>query len=196
MLLPISTLDPQHLPPLPTRGLARDTKAGVELETMRGRPLGLLRGLNLSHRLGLQGAPAAGPDCSTVHDRSLRAARTARLSDGPTRPARMHVHRCRCPCSAVRLWPLNRVPCARASADRGEGARKGGALAVGRSVVGRESGSCAVVCRVRDSCRIPRRRRRDAPLRRADDSGRAGVGRAGLAAEPKRGRSFPERRLR
>src|SRR6266536_2045183 len=33
-------LDPQHLPPLPARGFARETKAGVELQTMRGRSLG------------------------------------------------------------------------------------------------------------------------------------------------------------
>ncbi len=42
------TLDPQHLPQLRQRGLARETKAGVELETMRGRPLGVLKGLDLA----------------------------------------------------------------------------------------------------------------------------------------------------
>jgi len=42
------TLDPQHLPPLPNRGLARELKGGLELETMQGRPLGRLNGLHLA----------------------------------------------------------------------------------------------------------------------------------------------------
>jgi len=33
------------LPPLPQRGLARETKAGVELQSLRGPPLATLRGL-------------------------------------------------------------------------------------------------------------------------------------------------------
>jgi hypothetical protein len=118
------TLDSQHLPPLPNRGLARDTKAGVELETMRGRPLGLLRGLNLAHRLGLHGA--------LLQDRPRRCSRSistsggyGAFSDGPTGAERMHVHRRRCPCSAVRLWPPNRVPRVGASADRGQAAGEG-----------------------------------------------------------------------
>jgi hypothetical protein len=41
-------LNPQHLPQLPSRGLARETSPGVELQTMRGRPLGVLRGLHLA----------------------------------------------------------------------------------------------------------------------------------------------------
>jgi hypothetical protein len=41
-------LDPAHLPQLPVRGLALETLAGVELRTMRGRPLGLLEGLDLA----------------------------------------------------------------------------------------------------------------------------------------------------
>jgi hypothetical protein len=51
------TLDPDALPRLPARGLALDTPAGVQLETLRGRPLGILRGLSVapdkavSHRL-------------------------------------------------------------------------------------------------------------------------------------------------
>jgi hypothetical protein len=51
------TLDPDALPRLPARGLALDTPAGVQLETMRGRPLGLLPRLSVapdkavSHRL-------------------------------------------------------------------------------------------------------------------------------------------------
>jgi hypothetical protein len=45
---PAPVLDPGHLPRLPVRGLVRETKAGVMLETMRGRPLGLLRALGLA----------------------------------------------------------------------------------------------------------------------------------------------------
>jgi hypothetical protein len=41
-------LDPQQLPRLPTRGLALETRDGVQLETMRGRPLGILKGLDLA----------------------------------------------------------------------------------------------------------------------------------------------------
>ncbi len=58
-------LNPQHLPKLPERGLARQTNSGVVLETLRGRPLGSLRllrlantrathGLLLQHRRGRQ----------------------------------------------------------------------------------------------------------------------------------------------
>jgi hypothetical protein len=36
------------LPPLPLRGLARETQPGVELQTMRGHPLATLRGLDLA----------------------------------------------------------------------------------------------------------------------------------------------------
>jgi hypothetical protein len=42
------TLNPQLLPPLPARGLVQDTHAGVELQTMQGRPIGLLAGLDLA----------------------------------------------------------------------------------------------------------------------------------------------------
>ena len=41
-------LDPAHLPRLPARGLVRETPAGVELDTLRGRSLGTLVGLNLA----------------------------------------------------------------------------------------------------------------------------------------------------
>jgi hypothetical protein len=36
------------LPPLPQRGLALETRAGVQLQTMSGRPLGTLPGLDLA----------------------------------------------------------------------------------------------------------------------------------------------------
>jgi hypothetical protein len=42
------TLNPQLLPQLPARGLALDTRAGVELQTMQGRPIGILAGLDLA----------------------------------------------------------------------------------------------------------------------------------------------------
>jgi hypothetical protein len=41
-------LNPAHLPRLPARGLVRETGAGVELQTLRGRSLGTLAGLNLA----------------------------------------------------------------------------------------------------------------------------------------------------
>jgi hypothetical protein len=41
-------VEQQRLPPLPARGLVRDTKAGIQLETLRGRPLALVRGLDLA----------------------------------------------------------------------------------------------------------------------------------------------------
>jgi hypothetical protein len=44
----VPVLNPQHLPKLPGRGLAEWTQPGVALQTMRGRPLGLLPGLHLA----------------------------------------------------------------------------------------------------------------------------------------------------
>ena len=38
-------LDPQHLPALPTRGFTIQLRTGVRLETMQGRPIGVLEGL-------------------------------------------------------------------------------------------------------------------------------------------------------
>lgn len=40
--------DRQALPVLPAQGLAQETRLGVQLETIRGRPLGVLRGLDLA----------------------------------------------------------------------------------------------------------------------------------------------------
>jgi hypothetical protein len=39
------TLDPQHLPTLPARGFTLQLRTGVQLETMLGRPIGVLKGL-------------------------------------------------------------------------------------------------------------------------------------------------------
>jgi hypothetical protein len=56
-------LDAQHLPSLPQRGLAHDTLAGVELQTMRGRALGILEGLDLA------------PDKAVAHGLLMRSPR-------------------------------------------------------------------------------------------------------------------------
>jgi hypothetical protein len=45
----LAPLDPQHLPALPAQGLALQLRGGVQLETMQGRPIGVLKGLSLAH---------------------------------------------------------------------------------------------------------------------------------------------------
>jgi hypothetical protein len=60
-------LDPDQLPKLPQRGLARETVAGVELQTLRGRRLGLLTGFQLA------------PDKAVSHSLVLRSRRGPRL---------------------------------------------------------------------------------------------------------------------
>jgi hypothetical protein len=45
---PTLTLDPQALPELPVRGLVRETVAGIELQTMQGRPLGVIPRFDLA----------------------------------------------------------------------------------------------------------------------------------------------------
>ncbi len=47
-LVGVPILDPHQLPQLPVRGLVRETPAGVELQTMRGRLFGTLTGLHLA----------------------------------------------------------------------------------------------------------------------------------------------------
>jgi hypothetical protein len=56
-------LDPARLPSLPWRGLARETDAGVELQTLAGRPLGTLAGIDLA------------PDKAVSHSLVLRSGR-------------------------------------------------------------------------------------------------------------------------
>jgi hypothetical protein len=51
---PPQTLDPSHLPRLPERGLARQASGGVVLETLRGRPIGLLPRVHLALYRGPQ----------------------------------------------------------------------------------------------------------------------------------------------
>jgi len=53
----------EHLAQLPARGLALETRAGVELQTMRGRPLGVLEGLDLA------------PDKAVSHGLPMRSRR-------------------------------------------------------------------------------------------------------------------------
>jgi hypothetical protein len=48
LVTPSTAGDSQRLPSLPVRGLAREVRAGVELETMRGRPLAVVAGLDLA----------------------------------------------------------------------------------------------------------------------------------------------------
>ena len=56
-------LDPAHLPRLPVRGLALETLVGVELQTMRGRTLGVLERLDLA------------PDKAVSHSLLMRSRR-------------------------------------------------------------------------------------------------------------------------
>lgn len=51
----VPVLDAQHLPKLPDRGLARQAETGIVLETLRGRPLGLLQRLRLANTRGTHG---------------------------------------------------------------------------------------------------------------------------------------------
>ena len=48
LLLATPVLDPAHLPTLPERGLVRQVRGAVVLETIRGRPLGVIRGFQLA----------------------------------------------------------------------------------------------------------------------------------------------------
>jgi hypothetical protein len=70
------------LPPLPHRGLALETKAGVQLQTTTGRPLGTLPGVDLAldqavaHRLALRTRRGA---LYTFDGRTLRPARSRRV---------------------------------------------------------------------------------------------------------------------
>jgi hypothetical protein len=70
------------LPPLPHRGLGLETRAGVQLQTMSGRPLGTLPGVDLAldqaiaHRLVLRTRRGA---LYTFDGRTLRAARPRRV---------------------------------------------------------------------------------------------------------------------
>jgi hypothetical protein len=48
-------LNPQHLPRLPAHGLAERAQSGVLLQTLRGRPLGVLPGLHLAEPRGTHG---------------------------------------------------------------------------------------------------------------------------------------------
>jgi hypothetical protein len=73
------TLDPQHLPQLPARGLVHMTRTGVELETLRGRRIGLLRGLRLSQVLGAHGGLLQSADGARFFVIDLSARRLRRV---------------------------------------------------------------------------------------------------------------------
>jgi hypothetical protein len=49
------------LGPLPERGLALETKAGVKLQSLRGRPVAALRGMNLAMDQAVARLPARDP---------------------------------------------------------------------------------------------------------------------------------------
>ncbi len=60
LLAVLSAVAVSVLPPLPARGLALETKAGVELQTMSGRPIATVPGLDLA------------PDKATSHGLVMR----------------------------------------------------------------------------------------------------------------------------
>jgi hypothetical protein len=79
------TLNPQRLPKLPAQGLVHTTNAGVELETLKGRSLGLLRGLRVSQALGAHGGllQSADGDHFFVIDPKARRLRRVNKRSAP-----------------------------------------------------------------------------------------------------------------
>jgi hypothetical protein len=78
-------LDPAQLPRLPERGLARETRAGVELQTMRGRPLGTIPRLNLAPDMATSSDLLMRDGRGSLYVLDRRARRVRRVSDGPPR---------------------------------------------------------------------------------------------------------------
>jgi hypothetical protein len=78
-------LDPQRLPSLPERGLVRETKAGVELQTMRGRPLGVIPRLNLAPDMATSRDLLMRDRRGSLYVLDRRARRVRQVSDGPPR---------------------------------------------------------------------------------------------------------------
>jgi hypothetical protein len=72
---PAPRLDPQHLPALPARGLIRQERGGVALETPRGIPLGHLRGFRLATPPGMHGVLEEGSGRLFVVDPAQRRVR-------------------------------------------------------------------------------------------------------------------------
>jgi hypothetical protein len=77
-------LDAQHLPKLPRRGLAVDTLAGVELQTMRGRPFGVLKGLDLAPDKAVAHALLMRSPDGRLVILDLKERRVRRFYEGPS----------------------------------------------------------------------------------------------------------------
>jgi hypothetical protein len=80
-----AALDPERLPVLPERGLARYTKAGVELQTMRGVPLGVLPRLSLAPDVAISRDLLMRDRRGSLFLLDRRARRVRQISDGPPR---------------------------------------------------------------------------------------------------------------
>jgi hypothetical protein len=88
---PAPTLDPQALPELPSRGLVRDTTAGIELQTMQGRPLGVISRLNIAPDLATSRELLLRDRRGSLFALDRRARRLRQVSDGapPRRACRV-----------------------------------------------------------------------------------------------------------
>jgi len=78
-------LDPQHLPSLAERGLVRETKAGVELQTMQGRSIGVIPRLNLAPDMATSRDLLMRDRRGSLYVLDRRARRVRQVSDGPPR---------------------------------------------------------------------------------------------------------------
>lgn len=78
-----AALDPQHLPVLPARGLARQTTAGVELQTMRGRAIGVLPRLSLAPDVATSSDLLMRDKRGSLYALDRRGRRVHQVSDGP-----------------------------------------------------------------------------------------------------------------
>ena len=63
------------LPQLPERGLALETKAGVQLQTMNGKPLASLAGLNLAYDWKTAGVVTMRDRVGTIYVLDVRSRR-------------------------------------------------------------------------------------------------------------------------
>jgi hypothetical protein len=78
------SLDAEHLPRLPQRGLARETVAGVELQTLRGRPLGVLVGLDLAPDKAVSHSLVMRTRRGRLFTLDLHERRVRRFFEGPS----------------------------------------------------------------------------------------------------------------
>jgi hypothetical protein len=104
-------LDPLHLPALPTRGITLQLRTGVRLETMQGRPIGVLRGLfpapDKAAGSGLIMRDRRGPRCAVL-GRTRLASERERSHSLPERCVRRSVPSAR---------DLRRASCRQTEAD-------------------------------------------------------------------------------